>query len=177
MKKIMVLLGLLTLIGCEPTLDKESSFEEVISVLSENFERNQTNFSKIVNFYKENGSLSLEEELLCPYQETDTKERLLENIDNKEYLKIKPICDLHAVTKTYNTIIWDNKVILSSYQNRTDGYINVFSYYYTPQVGSDMKECPDYGVKQREEKGSCLIPLTDKWFIEYRYLPVPKSNP
>ena len=182
MRKVIMFMAII-LLGCEPTLDKESSYMEVVETLTENFNDKKPGFEKILLFYRENWVPGIKEKFHCLDREDDevdftTTEYYKKSYSDEEkewYLKSREVCELQFTAKIFFSNKAEDLWVFYTYMNRHDGYFNWYDYGYSEETLDDEGVCKGDDPKNKEEKGRCFIPLNDHWFINYTFGRIPKE--
>jgi hypothetical protein len=156
---------MLVLLGCEPSISNDSSSEEIINVLTQNYIDNKKSLSGMLDYYKENGELNLEQGLACSEGNVVA--------DNKEH---QIVCTLHDLTRTYRATNHNSNWLFTTYESREDGFVNAFSYLLYTESSEAPPKCKVEDFDKQSNSSICYISLNENWYIEYRYLAIDDSS-
>jgi len=161
MKKI-IFLSVLVLLGCDSTISNDSSPEEVIEVLTQNYNHNKESFAEMIEYYKENGELTREQTMLC--------------FGDSIPLEYETACNLHEITRTYLATNNNNSWFFPTFDNRKDGFLYDYFYLYN-ESNEVLPECKVEEPDKRSKSSTCYIPLNKDWYIGFSYFAIENNFP
>ena len=180
MRKLSILL-MLVLVGCEPSLDSSSTYEEVVDTLTENFNENREQFERLIELYQEeNGSdygcwrSLLDGSIDFTISELYEKKEGYEKVVWME--KSTEVCKLQEATRAFLSTQDDNAWGFGTFENSEGRYLNIYMYVYRIKMPSSKYHCIGINPRENKEKGWCLIPLSEHWSIDYSFIRYPETR-
>ena len=180
MRIIIFLFFTLGLQACEPKLDSSSTYEEAVETLTDNYYDNQDDFNKILAFYQENWVPGIKEKFYCfdhesDFTTTEYYQKEYSDEDKEWHLKSREVCSLQETAKMIYWSRYDDQWIFYTFEAQNDEYLVMYEYVFSKEKINAEDICDETDPKEGREKGSCMIPLKNNWYINYSYGRIPQE--